>query len=148
MARVLLVALLALALPAAETAALPGMNDRILFTQALEPIDRYQQPSFSVCASVPVGERPSKVAEPPAGQSIEYPAVAPEGDRVAYVRGGVILVSGVDGSGERSLAVGTMPAWTPDGARVFYASLGDLYSIRPDGSQQVSFVSSPRYEQM
>jgi hypothetical protein len=46
MARVMLVALLALALPAAETAALPGMNERILFTQELAPIDRFARPSF------------------------------------------------------------------------------------------------------
>lgn len=148
MARILLLALLALALPAAETAALPGMNDRVLFTQELEPIDRFAQPSYSVCATPPWGLRPSKVAEAPVGQSIAFPAVAPEGDRVAYVRGGIIHVSGVDGSGERSLAVGTMPAWTPDGTRLFYANLGDLYSIRADGTQQGAFAPGPRYEQM
>src|SRR5687767_10870454 len=103
MARVLLVALLALALPAAETAALPGMNDRILFTQELAPIDRYAQPTFSVCASVPWGDRPSKVAEPPPGQSIEHPAADPEGGRVAYSRIGYIFVSAVDGAGQRFL---------------------------------------------
>lgn len=147
MRRILLLALLALALPAAETAARPATHDRILFTQELAPIDRFAVPSFSVCAAPPFG-RPSKLAEPPPGQSFEHPAVDPVGGRVAYSRIGSIFVSGADGAGQRFLTAGTMPAWAPDGRRLYLANAGDLYSVRDDGSLLSAFVSSPRYEQM
>jgi hypothetical protein len=151
MRRLLMLALVALALPAAGTAAFPGTNGRLLFTQVEESIDRFDGPRVHLCASPPTGERPTKIAEPAEGlgQWIEHPAMTATGDALAYSRGNQLFVAAPDGSGERLLADGTMPSWMPDGRTLYFTTrTGDIYSIRPDGSELTPFVASTRYEQM
>jgi dipeptidyl aminopeptidase/acylaminoacyl peptidase len=67
---------------------------------------------------------------------------APDGSRVAYLRGGALYVSGIDGSGERAIATGVSPpswdavgpAWSPDGTRIAISSGPSLLLVNADGS--------------
>ena len=149
MPRLLLLALVALALPAAGTAAFPGTNGRILFTQQLQPIGR-----FDAAERLRLRNRAERCATDEGGRAAARavdrrtrPSTRPH-DRVAYSRIGDIFISGVDGGGQRFLADGTMPAWTPDGRRLYYANGGDLYSIGDAMESMTRFTSGPRYDQM
>src|ERR671915_347691 len=134
MRRLAVLAALALALPAASSAAFPGTNGRLIFTQARTIFERSAPPTADACATTPNGVRPTRIATAAPGQLVAHPTVTAEGDAFAYSRAGSIFVAGPDGAGERPLAVGTSPAWTPDGTRVYYAHQGDLYSVRRDAS--------------
>ena len=147
MRRFALLAVIVLALPAAGTAAFPGTNGRILFTQELQLLERSTPRGTYLCASATDGRRPLKVAEL-LSQSIAHPSVTAEGDAVVYSRLGRLFIAAPDGAGERFLANGTTPAWAPDGTRVFYAFNGDIYSVRRDGSDIRPVTSSGAYEQM
>ena len=67
-------------------------------------------------------------------------SASPDGSRVAYLRGGVLYVSSVDGSGEHALATGIAPppsdvlgpVWSPDGSRIAVASGSSLLVVGPD----------------
>jgi Ca2+-binding RTX toxin-like protein len=133
-------------LPAAGTAAFPGTNGRLLFVQERSAFQRSAPPLADLCSTDVLGTRPTMVAESPDGQAIAHPAVAPEGARVAYSRGGSIYVAGPDGTGERFLVAGTMPAWTPNGQRVYYVASDDIRSVRDDGSLGVPFATTSRVE--
>lgn len=147
MRRLALLGLLALALPAAGTAAFPGTNGRLLFTQERQSFERDVPPSADLCVTTPSGARPTRVATAAVGQAIEDPAVAAAGDAVAYAKTGAIYVAAPDGTGERVLALGAGPAWAPDGSRLHYTRQGDLYSVRRDGSDQRQLTSGPRWDQ-
>jgi hypothetical protein len=53
------------------------------------------------------------------------PAWSPDGQRLAYVRGGQVYVANADGSGETAVGPGRYPSWSPDG--------GALAVSRTDG---------------
>jgi len=66
---------------------------------------------------------------------------APEGDRIALVRGlsdatgdGEIVLMRTDGTGERVLARGDSPSWSPDASQLTYSHGGGIWTIRADGS--------------
>ena len=147
MRRLWLLAILALALPAAGTAAFPGTNGRLLFVQELEQIDRYLPPGNWLCSTTPAAIRPGRLVEAPAAQAIEHPAVDAAGDRIAYSRIGSVFMSFADGRGNLFLTSGTMPAWEPDGIGLFVAERGDLYRLRPLTAVRRAFIATPAYEQ-
>lgn len=68
----------------------------------------------------------------------ENPAWSPDGRRIAFNRGGMILVIDVNGSNERSLGEGGNPAWSPDGTRiVFHTGFNrddGIFVMNADGS--------------
>ncbi len=146
MRKLALLGFVALAVPAAGSAAFPGTNGRVLFVQERSAFQRSAPPLADLCSTDVLGTRPTMVAESPAGQAIGDPAVAPEGARVAYSRGGSIYVAGPDGTGERLLVAGTMPAWAPDGQRVYYVAADDIHSVREDGSLGAPFATTSRVE--
>lgn len=137
MSRLLLMASIVLALPAAVTAA-PG--DRLLFAQKGPSIGRYQSPGF-VCASAPDGVRPVRVVETPMSW-IDAIAVSADGFRLVYATGGNLYVAAVDGSDHRQLGLGSTPAWTRDGTRIVYAGPRGLQTIRPDGTGETVLAAS------
>ncbi len=136
-----LLALVALALPAAVPAAFPGTNGRLLFTQERQSFHRNVPPNASLCVTTPAGVRPTKVASAQLGQTIEHPAVTAAGDAIAFSRAGTIFVADPDGAGRGGVAFGTSPAWSPDGTRIFFAAEGDVRSVRRDGSDPRSVTT-------
>jgi Ca2+-binding RTX toxin-like protein len=142
MGRLLLIASILLALPAAVTAAPGAATDRLLFTQKGPAIGRYLNPGF-VCASAPDGTRPVRVVELEAYSSwTDTFAVSADGSRLAFVIGGNLHVAAVDGTGARRIGLGSMPAWTPDGSAIVYGGPKGLQSIRPDGTGETVLAAS------
>ena len=88
-----------------------------------------------------------------------FPAVAPDGDRIAFASNRTghneIWVAAADGSNPQQVTfhrgpVVTAPAWSPDGKRLAFSSeVGgnrDIYIIRPDGSQSTRLTTTPSEE--
>ncbi len=74
-----------------------------------------------------------------AGQSASLPRWSPAGRWVVYEEAtpaGLFLrrIDATDGSGDRRLGTGRMPAWAPGGERVAFADGPDVFTMRPDGS--------------
>jgi Tol biopolymer transport system component len=71
-------------------------------------------------------------------------SASPDGARLAYLRGGTLYVSTVDGTSEHAIASGiappssdvTGPVWSPDGSRIAVASGSSLVLVQADGSSQ------------
>jgi len=71
-------------------------------------------------------------------------SASPDGTRLAYLRGGALYVSAVDGANEHAIASGieppssdvTGPVWSPDGSRIAVAAGSSLVLVRADGSLQ------------
>jgi TolB protein len=71
-----------------------------------------------------------------------HPTWSPDGESIAYERGGRLVVTKVDGSSQRWLTEygASYPEWSPDGSLIIFtfwesSDLG-LYTIRPDGSDR------------
>ena len=145
MRRLALLGLIAVTLPTSGTAAYPGTNGRLLFTQARSAFERSVPPLAYLCASTPAGDGPSKIVADD-GNSVESPAVSSDGTRLAYSYAGQLRVAGIDGSSSRLLGQGEAPAWTSDSTRVVYQHLGDLRIVRIDGSQDTQLTSGPTWD--
>ncbi len=66
------------------------------------------------------------------------PAISPDGKKVAFVRGGQIIVSDLTGGSEVVVASSTTndnPTWSPDGARIAFNSGASVVTALADGSQ-------------
>jgi Tol biopolymer transport system component len=62
------------------------------------------------------------------------PALSPAAARLAFVRGGRILVTSLAGGRPRVLRSGAWPAWSPNGKAIAYFWRGTLWTTRPDGT--------------
>src|SRR4051794_21184033 len=68
------------------------------------------------------------------------PAISPDGGRIAYAQSRDLQVTGIDGSGTRSVTSGghndQFPAWSPDGKRLVFlrVDVGDLFIVNVDGT--------------
>jgi TolB protein len=47
----------------------------------------------------------------------------------------------VDGTGERTLAAGSRPRWSPDGSAIAFVRGDDVYRVNADGSQEMRLTS-------
>jgi dipeptidyl aminopeptidase/acylaminoacyl peptidase len=78
------------------------------------------------------------------------PAWAPDGRRLVIERGGRLFVLHADRRGERSLAAGREPAWSPKGGRVAFVrhrgGTDDLYVVDATGRGLRRLTSSPAVE--
>jgi Ca2+-binding RTX toxin-like protein len=146
MRRLLALALLALVLPAAGSAAFPGTNGRLLFTQETDRLHRFSSPSAYLCAASARGFGATRAVAAPEGQFVLFPAVSPDGSRLAFSRAGRLGISSPDGSGERLLGEGTMPAWTPTGNHLVYVANGDLHIVAADGSGGSALTSGAPFD--
>jgi len=78
-----------------------------------------------------------------------YPAVSPDGLRIAYQRNGDVYVANSDGTGETRLTDSSdfegRPAWSPDGSRLAYTRVtggsDEVWTMNADGSSQASLVT-------
>jgi uncharacterized protein (TIGR03437 family) len=72
-----------------------------------------------------------------AGQG-RSPAWSPDGTRLAFGDGYVIVVINADGTGRRTLPIRVSypdkPAWSPDGTRIAFSAPEGLYIINADGT--------------
>jgi len=59
----------------------------------------------------------------------DVPRLSPDGRRVAYARGGRVIVVGVDGKDETDAAAGRQVTWSPDNARLAYARDGAIHVL-------------------
>jgi Ca2+-binding RTX toxin-like protein len=145
--RLLLVACLSLAVPSAGGAAFPGTNGRLLFTQEAQALDRFTPPNAYLCAASSQGAGATRAALAPPGQFAHFPAVSPDGSRLAFSRANRLVVAAPDGSGERELGEGTMPAWTPAGTHLVSTRFGDLELAAVDGSARTTLTSGVPWDQ-
>ena len=147
MRRLSCLALVALALPSAGSAAFPGTNGRLLFTQERSRFERSAAPLVYVCAATPAGSRPSQL---PLGQgdSVEHPDVSADGTLLAYAADGSVYSSAIDGSAARLLGPGQSPAWAPDSRRIVYEHLGDIHLVRADGTGDTVLTAGAPWDAM
>ena len=84
------------------------------------------------------------------------PAWSPDGSKIAFHTNRddnyEIYVMNADGSAQTNLtkesgSEDASPSWSPDGSRLVFASEGDLYTMRADGSQQLRLTSSKTEDQ-
>jgi Tol biopolymer transport system component len=73
------------------------------------------------------------------GKLVNYGEVvswSPDADQIAFLGKNGIEVAGVDGSGEKTVAVkGMEPAWAPDGETILFRKPPvELWVVRPDGT--------------
>lgn len=156
----LMIAVLALAVPAFGDAAFPGRNGKIAFgTTSL--VDGTA--NVDIWAVDPDGQSFARITTDPDGD-VE-PAWSANGRWIAFSRapapccraGGEIWVARADGTQERrltgSLGHDTTPAWSPDGTQLVFASGTevpgasdldyDLYVVNADGTGLRKLVSAP-----
>ncbi|HSL64406.1 MAG TPA: hypothetical protein VK874_07075 [Gaiellaceae bacterium] len=71
------------------------------------------------------------------------PAVAPAGDRLAYVGGGVVTVATVAGpcTTVATFGSGSDPAWAPDGTQIAFVAGGDV-AVAPAGGGAATVLPS------
>jgi hypothetical protein len=70
-------------------------------------------------------------------QRVERAVWSPDGARIAFARGGRIVLINSDGSGEFPLTSGTddrEPYWSPNGARIAFTRSNAVYVVNADGS--------------
>jgi Tol biopolymer transport system component len=84
------------------------------------------------------------------------PVWSPDASRIAFHTNRddnyEIYVMNADGSGQTNLtkesgSEDAYPSWAPDGSRIVFASEGDLYTMRADGSQQARLTSGKTDDQ-
>jgi Ca2+-binding RTX toxin-like protein len=76
---------------------------------------------------------------------------SPDGQHVAYLRGGTLYVAAINGTGEHAIATGvtppasdvTGPVWSPNGSAIAVASGTALLLVQADGSGQKVLIDGP-----
>jgi Tol biopolymer transport system component len=87
-------------------------------------------------------------------EDMSWPAVSPDGRRIAFSQLGDIWVVNADGSGEirltQSGAQDTRPGWSPDGEWIAFETdrdgNGEIYVMRPNGTGVRNVTNDPRNE--
>jgi Tol biopolymer transport system component len=140
--RLLLLAVLLLALPAPAGAVVPGANGRIAF-------DSDHDGASDIYSVEPDGSGVRRLTTSVAFE--DDPSWAPGGRRIAYIRSQEIWVMRADGSGQhritRMKADLRDPAWSPNGRRIMFATDNrgeDIWTVKPDGSDPRRVTSTPR----
>jgi Tol biopolymer transport system component len=133
---------LGLILPAAPaTAAFPGQNGRIAFTQVRLDVETLSADIFDVN---PSGFPPRRLTD--TGPSAE-PAYSANGNKIAFTRNGEIFKMDADGRNVERLTDNQNfsrftghPTWSPNGNKIAFASIGPgdpgIFKMDPDGTDE------------
>jgi TolB protein len=130
----------ALAVPAAASAAFPGVNGSIAFDRG------------GSIMLLPAGGAAAALTPP----GIDFaPAVSPSGKQVAYVYNRNVWVVNTDGTGKKQVTTdgydNSDPAWSPDGTKVVYSGMKDgnpeLYVKAVAGGTVTRLTKTPTFEE-
>jgi dipeptidyl aminopeptidase/acylaminoacyl peptidase len=96
--------------------------------------------NFEIYTMKPDGSELAQLTSDPADD--REPAWSPDGTTIAFTRsepgGPAIWTMHADGSAPKRLAQGGTPQWAPDGSRLVGQTGAMLFTIAPDGTNQVS----------
>jgi len=74
------------------------------------------------------------------------PEWSPDGSTIAFERmGGSIYVINPDGSGLAPVTDGYSPEWLPDGSRIAFDRRGNIYTVKPDGTDEQQVTTGGYY---
>ena len=144
--RLLILAVLLLALPASAGAIVPGTNGRIAF-------DSDHDSTSDIYTVEPDGTGVLRLTT-----SRDYeddPAWSPNGRRIAYIRRQEVWVMDADGSDQHRVTHMkddlADPSWSPDGRRLIFVTIDrarDVWTIAPSGSKlrQVTKTRQSEFE--
>ena len=81
------------------------------------------------------------------GDWLGYPRWSPAGGQIVYEEGteesSWVRSVAAEGGGDRRIAEGRLPTWSPDGARVAFARGPDVYTMRADGTGERRVAAAP-----
>jgi Ca2+-binding RTX toxin-like protein len=146
------VAACALSAASAGTAAFPGANGRLVFTQWTQQVHRFDEPRAYLCSADADGADQSRLTDV---ENVREGRAAfrPQGDRIAFTRGatttiGELWTASADGSPERRIGdfTGSSPAWSADGERILIVIDGDIWSVSWPGGARTLVAATAALE--
>lgn len=78
------------------------------------------------------------------------PDWSPDGTKIAFssTPSGSIIIMNANGTNPVAIATGDSPAWAPDGTKIAFRVGGnEIYSMNPDGSNQVNITNNPAFDE-
>jgi Tol biopolymer transport system component len=131
-------------LPGAAEPAFPGANGRIAF-------QGFRDGGSAIYTMNSDGTGQTRLTD--LADFAGLPAWSPDGQTIAFTRGGEIYVMAADGSGQvqlTNLQGATSPAWSPDGRRIAFTKDVDSYPqiwvMNADGSGKTRLTNDARID--
>ncbi len=140
----LAVLLVGLLLPGTASAAFPGANGEIAFSDTRDG-------NSEIYSINPDGSGATRLTNDP-GIDV-WPAWSPDGQKIVFNRyapAAEIIVMNADGTGQTPLGSGFEPSWSPDGTKIVFVAVGEcsggdggVYTMNPDGTGRAFLACGP-----